>query len=153
MTRKIQISKTFWKLIKKGVKSTLKESQVSVKHILEIQGQETVRMIFFNTEEFRQHEIFSQPISLGSFDFQLPDRGRHSLRRKRREHLGPFFQPPRKNRRWQFGGNGLRPLSQLGGGPGLDPGNGCRSLSFLDRKAEDQDTRKRQVQYGRDSVI
>jgi len=32
----------------KGIKFTLKESQVSVKQIIEIQGQETVRMIFFN---------------------------------------------------------------------------------------------------------
>jgi len=32
----------------KGIKITLKESQVSVKQIIEIQGQETVRMIFFN---------------------------------------------------------------------------------------------------------
>ena len=32
----------------KGIKFTLKESQVSVKQIIEIQGQEAVRMIFFN---------------------------------------------------------------------------------------------------------
>jgi len=32
----------------KSIKFTLKESQVSVKQIIEIQGQETVRMIFFN---------------------------------------------------------------------------------------------------------
>ena len=31
----------------KGIKFTLKESQVSVKQIIEIQGQETVRMFFF----------------------------------------------------------------------------------------------------------
>ena len=47
MTRKTQISKTFWKLIIKAQKFTLKESQVSVKQIIEIQEQETVKMFCF----------------------------------------------------------------------------------------------------------
>ena len=66
----------------------------------------------------------------GEFRLPVTRSRRHSLRRERGEHLGPFFQPPRKNRRWQFGGNGLRPLSQLGGGPGLDPGNGAGAYRF-----------------------
>ena len=48
MTRKIQNSQNVLETDYAGIKFTLKESQVSVKQIIEIQEQETVRMFFFN---------------------------------------------------------------------------------------------------------
>ncbi len=47
MTRKIQNFQNVLEIDHVGTKFTLKESQVSVKQIIEIQEQETVRMFIF----------------------------------------------------------------------------------------------------------